>query len=288
VLDSPTASPARLGSGGCSDQNCNPIAGRFAARLEFPHGPSASSLQESPTASPARLGSGTSSNQNSNPSAAPLAGGISFPNRASASFLVKPQTSSGARTARGSTVTVNGSAISEKEGTPAPAAASAQTRSTITTRSGRVVRQLVPIEPVVKKQVAAHPVVKKQRGPSLASNFENVVLPSAAYQALLAESRAARTPQELATAEMKLWNVRHRYAPEGSNSPNALNLQHLRNFVERKLGPEKPRRSPVEGDDAGPPIAQKEGQGLASGGTSGGKNPVTTCEKGGCTLANGI
>jgi hypothetical protein len=229
--------------------------------------------------SPARLGSGASSKANRNPSAAPLAGGLSFANRASASSLAPPQTSSSARTTRSSAVTVKGSAIAHNEGTPVRAAASALPRSTITTRSGRVVKQRVLTQPVVKQRVPTQPVVKKQRGPSLATNFQSVVLPSPQYQALLADSMAAKTPQEVAMAEMKLWNVRHRYAPEGSNSPNALNLQHLRNFMERKLGPEKLRRSPVEGDDAGPPIAQNEGQGLASGGPSGDTNSVTTFKK---------
>jgi hypothetical protein len=46
-------------NGGSSELNSNPIAVRFAAGLEFPDGPSASSMLESPTASPPRLGSMT-------------------------------------------------------------------------------------------------------------------------------------------------------------------------------------------------------------------------------------
>jgi hypothetical protein len=134
-----------------------------------------------------------------------------------------------AQTPRGSTAPIDGSDTRDIEGTPDPAGASAQPLSSVTTRSGRVVGKLVP----------TNPVVKKERGAEVASNFERVILRSARYQAVLAESTAAKTREELAAAEMKLWNLRHRYAPEGSNSPHSVNLQRLLKLAEQKLGREE-------------------------------------------------
>jgi hypothetical protein len=84
---------------------------------------------------------------------------------------------------RANTATVDGSGSSDIEGTPDHAAGSAWVLPRVTTRSGRVVKQLVPTKPLMKKE----------RGAKLLSNFETVIVPTPRYQALLAETNAAKT-----------------------------------------------------------------------------------------------
>jgi hypothetical protein len=96
----------------------------------------------------------------------------------------------------------------------------------ITTRSGRVVKPLLPIITGIKKE----------RKAEVASEFSTKIEPSPRYQALLRESEYAQSPEDIAKIETKLWNVRHRYKPEGSSSPHALNLERLRSLVDKRRG----------------------------------------------------
>jgi hypothetical protein len=84
---------------------------------------------------------------------------------------------------RANTATVDGSGSSDIEGTPDHAAGSAWVLPRVTTRSGRVVKQLVPTKPLMKKE----------RGAKVLSNFETAIVPTPRYQALLAETNAAKT-----------------------------------------------------------------------------------------------
>ncbi|KAA8912048.1 hypothetical protein FN846DRAFT_1019401 [Sphaerosporella brunnea] len=78
--------------------------------------------------------------------------------------------------------------------------------------------------------------IRRERGAEVSSNFDSAIVPSARYQELVRESLAALvpTPQELMLAEKKLWNLRHRYRPEGSISPFAMQMTHLQELAEKR------------------------------------------------------
>jgi hypothetical protein len=141
--------------------------------------------------------------------------------------VVSPNGVSGAQsqTLSGSAATVNGSERHHVESPPDDVPAT----HTVTTRAGRVVKQLVLAKPLSKKQQAAEAV----------RDFENNIQTSARYQALLAEASSAKTPHELIAAETELFKARHSDGKQGIQLPAGGNLQHLFKFMEMKSEPQE-------------------------------------------------
>lgn len=62
---------------------------------------------------------------------------------------------------------------------------------------------------------------KRDRKASVASDWHKIVR-SSRYRELINLSTAASSPESLASAETRLWNVRHGFAQEGSGSRGSL------------------------------------------------------------------
>jgi hypothetical protein len=141
--------------------------------------------------------------------------------------IVSPNGVSGdqSQTLSGSAATVNGSERHHLESPHDDVPAT----HTVTTRAGRVVKQLVLAKPLSKKQQAAE----------VDRDFENKIQTSARYQALLAEASSAKTPHELIAAETELFKARHSNGKQGIQLPAGGNLQHLFKFLEMKSEPQE-------------------------------------------------
>jgi hypothetical protein len=129
-----------------------------------------------------------------------------------------------------SIATVDVVGTSDRGGTQEPGDGNDQPLPEGTTSSGRVVK---PVD-------EAKPATKRARGAEVAYNFDTVIEPSPRFQQLVAESVTAKNHQELIAAEMKMWNLRHRYSEVGSKSRHSLKGDRLLRFADMKLGnPEK-------------------------------------------------